>query len=320
MPWIMGLDEAGYGPNLGPFVMSLVAFRVPEHLAAVNLWNALTAAVRQAADADDGRIVVDDSKAVYSSNSGLLALERGVLATLWHEPSAPPPTPRALVDWLCPDGDELAGEPWFQGDYTLPVQLSLEALPPLAALFGQTCAAAALERGVVRSEIVCPRRFNAILDATDTKGAVLAESLACLLRTVLQQTPGDDAICIFVDKHGGRNRYAALIQHALPDGVVIVRHESMNRSVYRVVGLSREVELTFQPRADAEHFCVALASMTSKYLREALMLEFNRFWQQHVPDLKPTAGYPGDAARFFQTIRPVMERLRIDEGTLWRRK
>ena len=33
MPWIMGLDEAGYGPNLGPFVMSLVAFRVPEPLA-----------------------------------------------------------------------------------------------------------------------------------------------------------------------------------------------------------------------------------------------------------------------------------------------
>ena len=35
MPWIVGLDEAGYGPNLGPFVMSLVAFRVPDAQTSV---------------------------------------------------------------------------------------------------------------------------------------------------------------------------------------------------------------------------------------------------------------------------------------------
>ena len=74
------------------------------------------------------------------------------------------------------------------------------------------------------------------------------------------------------------------------------------------------------PRADAEHFCVALASMVSKYLREVLMLEFNRFWQGHVPGLKPTAGYPGDAARFFDAIRPAAKLLGIPEAALWRRK
>jgi ribonuclease HII len=102
--------------------------------------------------------------------------------------------------------------------------------------------------------------------------------------------------------------------------MVVVRHEGMQHSAYQVLGLGRAVELTFQPRADAEHFCVALASMTSKYLREALMREFNRFWCAQVPELKPTAGYPGDAVRFFAAIRPALERLGIPEALVWRRK
>jgi ribonuclease HII len=320
MPWVVGLDEAGYGPNLGPFVMSLVAFRVPEHLAAANLWDALAAAVRPSAGADDGRIVVDDSKAVYSSTGGLHALERGVLATLWHEPSAPPAALRHLVEWLCPQGGGLTGEAWFAGDWALPAELPADALPGAAAAFADTCAAAAVGRALVRSDVVCAPRFNALLDRHESKAAVLAESMTELLRAVLEQTPGDEPVTFFIDKHGGRNSYAALIQHALPDGVVVARAEGMNRSAYRVVGLKREVELTFQPRADAEHFCVALASMASKYLREALMLEFNRFWKQHVPDLKPTAGYPGDAARFYKAIRPAMDKLGIAEAAVWRRK
>ena len=78
--------------------------------------------------------------------------------------------------------------------------------------------------------------------------------------------------------------------------------------------------MTFQPRADAEHFCVALASMVSKYVREVLMAEFNRFWEGQVPGVKPTAGYPGDSRRFFRAIHPTARRLKIRKETLWRRK
>ena len=33
MPWIIGIDEAGYGPPLGPLVMTAVACRVPDGAA-----------------------------------------------------------------------------------------------------------------------------------------------------------------------------------------------------------------------------------------------------------------------------------------------
>jgi hypothetical protein len=167
---------------------------------------------------------------------------------------------------------------------------------------------------------LCARRFNALLDEGGSKGTVLAHALAALLRWSLLNLPRPDPIAFWIDKHGGRNAYAAQVQHALPETMVVARHEALNRSVYEVVGLSRPVTLTFQPRADADHFCVALASMASKYLREVLMREFNGFWQTHVPGLKPTAGYPGDAARFLSAILPVVRRLGMEEGAIWRRK
>src|SRR5262245_40283954 len=82
MGWVIGIDEAGYGPNLGPLVMTSVACRVPDDISAENIWNILQTAVRKHGDAEDDRLVVDDSKRVYASGHGLAALETNVLAAL----------------------------------------------------------------------------------------------------------------------------------------------------------------------------------------------------------------------------------------------
>jgi ribonuclease HII len=127
-------------------------------------------------------------------------------------------------------------------------------------------------------------------------------------------------VSILIDKHGGRNTYTAILQNAVPESFVLAREERMDRSAYELLGLQRQVTVDIQPRADAEHFCVALASMVSKYVRELLMSEFNGFWQGQLPGLSPTAGYPGDASRFYEAIRPAVTRLGIPEPALWRRK
>jgi ribonuclease HII len=318
--WIIGIDEAGYGPNLGPFIMTSVACRVPDHCHHANLWHLLHPAVRRSEDADDGQLLIDDSKRVYIGH-GLAGLERGVLATLTSGLGFLPASLAELINWACPDdSDELRLEVWYRGVQTLPIHLVSAELDPWTLRFADACAAANVEDWRVRSVVVCPQRFNALLDEGGTKGHVLAHALMQLLRWQRGNLPGREDLFFFIDKHGGRNTYAAMIHHALADGIVFVERESMTCSAYRVHGLERGVQLIFQPRADSEHFCVALASMASKYLREVLMLEFNRFWQEHVPDLKPTAGYPGDAARFLQAIRQTIEKLGLREETLWRRK
>jgi hypothetical protein len=324
MTWIIGIDEAGYGPNLGPFIMTSIACRVPDHYPQANLWHLLHPAVRRCGDADEGQLLIDDSKRVYTAH-GLAGLERGVLACFagaagWFLRSL-----AELIDWVCPDGDELRREVWYRGVQTLPVALDGTAdWQAKAACFEDSCATANIGNWQVRSIVICPQRFNVLVDEGGTKGHVLAHALANLLHwhTIAHASGpyGEDDLFFFIDKHGGRNFYAAMIQHALPDGIISIEQEGISCSAYRVDGLGRSVRLMFQPHAEGEYFCVALASMTSKYLREVLMLEFNRFWQEHVSDLKPTAGYPGDAARFLRAIRPALAKLGLCEALLWRRK
>ena len=320
MPWLIGIDEAGYGPNLGPFVMSAVACRVPAQLTTADLWHVLQTAVRRAGQAGAGRLLVDDSKVVYATSRGLAALETGVLAALHPECSEETPALRQLLEALCPDSHgELCAEAWYTGTTPLPMESSVDELGAAGGVFREACEEAGVCWGPVRSVVVCPPRFNAVVEREGSKGAVLADCLAELLRCG-RCVDGGEPLFFFIDKHGGRNKYAALVQHALPGGVPVTHKEDMARSEYSVAGLERDVRLTFEPRADASYFCVALASMVSKYLRELLMHEFNTFWQAKVPGLKATAGYPGDAARFWQAIRAAAARLGLAEGAVWRRK
>ncbi len=297
MPWIIGIDEAGYGPNLGPFVMTAVACRVSQASARPDLWEVFHDVARRHCDPDDHRFVVADSKLVYAPGCGLGCLEKTVMAAL---PVCGPSTLADLVDLVSSDCHQgLRREVWYDG--TTPVPL----------------AGGELHRGPIRAAIVCPAAFNAQLDRWGTKGAVLASSLVQLLRTL----PCDgEPTTVFIDKHGGRNSYSALLQPAFDDGLVMARIEGSQRSTYEVLDGTRPVEITFEPRADANHFCVALASMVSKYIRELLMLEFNRFWQAKIPGLKQTAGYPLDAKRFWADIRGTVAKLGLEEDSLWRRK
>ncbi len=317
--WIVGVDEAGYGPNLGPFVMTAAACRVDDDRADACLWSALRSAVRRAADADDGRIAVDDSKRVYSTARGLAALEHGVLAALGRDASAPF---GSFLSGFCAETvlAELGGEAWYTGAGGLPGHATAEEVTAAAARFDAACTAAGVHGWKAYTVVVCAPRFNALLDEAGSKGAVLAHGLGALLRASRDLAPADEALTFHIDKHGGRNRYAAQIQQALAADFVTPLQEGMAASVYRVFGMGREMRLTFQPRADISHFCTALASMVSKYVRERLMEEFNGFWRERTPGLKPTAGYPGDAKRFYDAIRPTAERLGIPEAALWRRK
>ena len=352
MPWRVGLDEAGYGPNLGPLVLSSSACHVPAD-APPCLWGCLAAAVRKAEHPNDGRLLIDDSKKVNQGDAGLAKLEAGVLAAVGLNLSPPTPPPRSgegglsvpppsplrgggvgggevfappatVIDYLSAVAlgdsvDDLAAEPWFQPDDLLPAAHPADELPAVAAALSEACGPAGIGWGPVRSVVIPAPKFNRLLDEWKLKSGVLASGVIALLQATLE-LPGDEPIHITVDKLGGRHFYAPLLNEAFPGGWVRVIREGPERCEYAIDHLSREVSLRFEPRADGGHLNVALASMAAKYLREVCMLQFNRYWTAKVPGLKPTAGYPTDAGRFFKGIKRRLKADGIAERLVWRAK
>ena len=85
-----GIDEAGYGPRLGPLCVGLGVFRVQEWQPgdpAPDLWRQLAPAVTREVKDRKGRIPFADSKVLKLSNQlkkshPLRHLERGVMAML----------------------------------------------------------------------------------------------------------------------------------------------------------------------------------------------------------------------------------------------
>ncbi len=313
MAWRIGIDEAGLGPNLGPFVVSAVVWEIPDDVGDVDLWAVFPDILTQD-PRDRRRLAVADSKAVFQPHHGLDGLERSVLALLGSRETVP----RTLADLHTRLGTQSAkgnAEPWIATELpALPCDADLGEIRDFATRWSEVMSRCGWRFHTAVSAVVSPREFNQRLDNTGNKAEVTSGVHAAVLRCAWEQA-GDGAVTVFSDKHGGRNRYGSVLADVFPSEWVDVVAEGADSSRYRV----GRTQLHFEPRAE-HHAVVALASMISKYLRELHMQAFNRFWCRDLPDLKPTQGYPVDAKRFFAAIAPRLESQGLTKVDVWRYK
>ena len=321
MRWA-GIDEAGYGPNLGPLVMTVVVAEGPAD-APPRLWDDLAATVGRADDPTN-RLWVDDSKRVFKARRGRDRLDATTLAVL---DAAGQPAPRTLGGLCAALGAgtladvELA--PWLDPGRD-------PGYPPITTRsFAEAAVARCPFAGAgwrvvdVRSVVVGPARFNAGLaaSATGSKAVVHFAAFAELVGHLLATTPPDRPVAVRGDKHGGRNFYAEPLRAAFPGAEVVPGAEGPDLSAYQLHAPGRApLALELVPRADGDDGLVALASIVSKAVREHWMDAFNRHWAARVPGLQPTAGYPVDARRFRDAIEPLCNADGRDPADWWRAK
>ncbi|MCX7399248.1 MAG: hypothetical protein NT138_16415 [Planctomycetales bacterium] len=315
---LIGTDEAGYGPNLGPLTVTATAWEIPESVEPASLWEEFGKVVTNAPTRGDQRLFVADSKQVYSSGDGLEDLEVAVLAFLRTLDC-----PVSTIDELCQGISGADFTTLYQGEAwnSIPGKsLPCDASEDHILEWEQTLADVMLQKQIrllgIRSRIMFPKEFNQRVAESDSKGVVLSNATMELVRELVDQFTDDDAsVFVVCDKHGGRNRYDELIASHFDDQFVFRMEEGRERSRYRM----GRIEFCFRTRAE-ELLPVALSSMVSKYLREVLMHQFNEFWATHVPGLKPTQGYPVDAKRFRDDIAEAIRVLEVDDSHLWRNR
>ena len=319
MPYLIGTDEAGYGPNLGPLVISLSVWWVEDDPWRVDLAERLSEVIVAGPppSRDDRRVAIADSKQLYGGGRGLDVLERGVLGALsvsgrragsWREL------------WSALGADEQLDReqlPWYRDfDLPLPSALGADLLEETAAELGDGLRRQNVRLETIRSVAVFPGRFNDLVAQHGNKATALSRVTLALIDEVLRPLP-EEPILICCDKHGGRKRYGPLLQQQFPEYLVEVLDERPRESVYRWGPQERRVQAHF--KAGGESFLpAALASMTSKYLREMAMRALNHFWCAQVDGLRPTAGYPLDAKRFKAEIADAQQGLGVKDHVLWR--
>ncbi len=326
MAVLIGVDEAGVGPRLGPMVVAAVALRTPESCQPREPWRVLRRVVRRRHSRRDPRPAVGDSKEVYAAG-GLHALDRTVRAFV--NAAAGPETGPVALSTLAEVLDHLADEPASLPCSAYP-WYALDGMDPCAGLqahedcphvtgrkLQRTLRRRAVELVALRARPVLVGEFNRHVAHGHNKGALLLHQTETLLGRVLS-TCANEPVLITLDRQGGRKFYVPMLTRLFPGVWLDTIQEDDRASVYRVRRPEAPVEVRVEVRAEQRAFCVALASILAKYTRERFMSRLNAFFSAQVPDLRPTAGYAGDAPRFLRIIRPVLRQLGIPETLLVR--
>lgn len=304
MPLLVGIDEAGYGPLLGPLVVGATVWRIPA-ADPPDLWHELRTCVCRDSGRGQWRLVVADSKEVFDPKRGPASLERTVLAFA-AVTGLPTDSAAALLAALTGRSRwDDCGVPWYrQLDRPLPCDRVLAN----AGTAGQRLRELHADRGAVGcvsllAELVTEDFFNHRVRHTQNKAAVLIEQVLRLLARVAA-VRGREDVHVVVDRLGGRTDYCALLRQSYPDHHVQIEEVSDRQSRYRLTGAGGDWRFAFAVEADRRHLPVALASMLAKYVRELVMEQLNAYWRGFVPTLRPTAGYYQDAQRFLRDIAP----------------
>ncbi len=315
-----GIDEAGYGPMLGPLCLGLTTFVLDEYYpadGAPNLWQILNRAVCRTPRDRRHRIAIEDSKKLKGANSAaahpLRWLERGVLSFLRTQ-GATAASDNELFDLL---KIQLPEAPWYDSSTPLPVAMNPNELRIAAARLGRVMNNAGATCESMRCEVIAAGDFNRQVASMHNKASV---NLCCVMRLV-------DAVWrrhkevhprVIVDRQGGRTQYLRMLQLSFEGAQVRIVTEDPAQSRYHLARDGSELTVSFVQGSESKHLPAALASMIAKYVRELLMLRLNRFFQHELPDLRATAGYVKDARRYLVEIEPVIQRMGLDRSALVR--
>ena len=155
------------------------------------------------------------------------------------------------------------------------------------------------------------------MSAVKNKANVLFTATSGLIKRAFDNFADDD-LQVMVDRQGGRIHYRKNLQRMFDGLELKILRESPSVSSYELRCPGKRMRLHFTVGADERFLPVSLASMVSKYLRELLIGNINRYFTGFNKDLKPTAGYWSDGSRFVEDLKSTLPHIQFDNEQLIR--
>ncbi|RKY20417.1 MAG: hypothetical protein DRQ55_07725 [Planctomycetota bacterium] len=314
---VAGIDEAGYGPLIGPLVVAASAFELQAGGSERCLHRLL----------DDKRagksgLPVADSKRLYHGGGSLAALELSALGHVTLARGVLPVNAGGLLEGaLDLPRDELAELPWYGQDLAaapLPVDADPAELRERARTHAERLASRGARCVAMLAAPVPAPRFNRVTSAAGTKAFTLFRATGCLIEALVARF-ADDELVIHIDRQGGRIHYGDLLQTCFPLATLTTLEERRPESSYRLCFPGRApVQVHFRVKADDSRAPVAVASALAKLLREVFMRRLCAWFAEQLPGLRPSAGYGSDGQRFVAEVEPLLAARRLPRELLVR--
>ncbi len=323
-----GIDEAGYGPLIGPLCVACSEWSIDgldDPLAVPDLWKLLSRAVCRSGSDRRARVAFNDSKKLKGTGTvagvhPMATIERGVLSALALQSDVGPiSTDRDLFERVArtTSSDLSTNAPWYGGETELPWACDRAQVGIACAMLRKAATDARVAGHGVACDSVDAEEINDAarrgMVKTSVPWTVLINHVA-RLRTRWPDSP----IRVAADRQSGRMRYVDDLLRAFPEDRLAIVREDASQSVYELRGARPTLAISFTVKGELEHLPIALASMTAKYVRELWMERLNRWFAQRVTNLAPTAGYVKDGRRFVGLIRPALQAAGLAESKLVR--
>ena len=302
MAVLVGIDEAGYGPLLGPLVVSAAAFELPDELLKSDMWKVLGKSVGKNRSKLAGRLLVNDSKQAFSKDLGIKHLQRTTLACLSNI-SQRPANLHELLDVLCPSCLKRFDDyRWYQDLASRKLDADINDIAIASDVFARDLAKAGIKLLWIKTCCLDVAHYNKLVDAAKNKSSVLFNTAAVLIHDAFVRS-GSEMVQIVLDRQGGRSDYSQGLLKMFPDASLAVLRQDEDDSSYEMTIGKKTMRLHFVVGADERFLPVSLASMVCKYVREMLNECMNDYYLDLYPGLKSTAGYWKDGLRFIEDLK-----------------
>ncbi|MCM8821697.1 MAG: hypothetical protein NC831_02645 [Candidatus Omnitrophica bacterium] len=250
----LGIDENGYGPALGPLVVTGVKG---------------SSDITEKWPAD-----ICDSKLLFSSRDKFAKIEKIALAIFEISRKKSPENALDIFenfeDVHCL---EMNPKICFENLPEIPLWTTIADIEKYTEYLSCFLAQHKIELETVNSQILCVNKFNDFCRKNMKKDFI---DYMLFEKIMLQSIIDCDNIVITAGKIGGRNKYCCFLKNGFCGWEIVKEKEDKESSKYLLTRNSKKIILNFVKDVEAKSFLGTLAGIYGKYVREIFMRGINR--------------------------------------------